>query len=91
MLTKNPFEGKKEINVVFLGGSITEGHAASEKSKCYAGLCAEWFKNTFSSQKVNYINVGVGGTGSGFGAVRMDRDVLANNPDMLFVEFAVKD
>ena len=91
MLTKNPFEGKKEINVVFLGGSITEGHCASEKSKCYAGLCAEWFKNKFSSQKVNYINVGVGGTGSGFGAVRMDRDVIANNPDMLFVEFAVND
>ena len=32
MLTKNPFEGKEEINVVFLGGSITEGYCASEKS-----------------------------------------------------------
>lgn len=91
MLTKNPFEGKKEINVVFLGGSITEGHAASEKSKCYAGLCAAWFEKQFAAQTVNYYNAGIGGTGSGFGAVRMDRDVLANNPDMLFVEFAVND
>ena len=91
MLTKNPFEGKNEINVVFLGGSITEGYRSSSPEKSYAGICSSWFKSYFSSQTVNCYNAGIGGTGSGFGAVRMDRDVLSHNPDMLFVEFAVND
>ena len=48
MLTKNPFEGKNEINVVFLGGSITEGYRSSSPEKSYAGICSSWFKSYFS-------------------------------------------
>ena len=91
MLTRNPFEGKNEINIVYLGGSITEGYKSSGVETCYVGLCSDWFKDKFPSITVNNHNMGVGGTGSNFGMVRMDRDVLSKNPDMLFVEFAVND
>lgn len=91
MLKNDPFEGKKEINIVFLGGSITEGACSSSPDTCYFGLCREWFKNAFPEQNVNCFNAGIGGTGSDFGMVRMDRDVMCHNPDMLFVEFAVND
>ena len=88
----NPFEGQKEINVVFLGGSITEGAFSSNPATTsYVGRCSNWLKNTFSDQTVNCYNVGIGGTGSDFGMVRMDRDVMSKNPDLVFVEFAVND
>jgi len=91
MLTKNPFEGKSEVNIVFLGGSITEGAHSSEKKYSYFGIVSEWLKEQFPEQNVNCHNAGIGGTGSNFGMVRMDKDVLCHKPDMLFVEFAVND
>jgi hypothetical protein len=48
-------------------------------------------KDTFAGQTVNCYNAGIGGTGSNFGMVRMDRDVMSKDPDMIFVEFAVND
>ena len=80
MLTKNPFEGKKEINIVFIGGSITEGASSSSPETSYFGLCKEWFTKQFKEQTVNCYNAGIGGTGSNFGMVRVDQDVISKNP-----------
>lgn len=88
----NPFCDKKEINVVFLGGSITEGAGASEKKNCYAERVGMWFKETYGKDAcVNYYNKGVGGTPSSYGLLRLSRDVISYNPDVVFVEFAVND
>lgn len=86
----NLFRDDKDINVVFLGGSITEGAGASEKSRCFANRTGEWLKTKFGD-RINYHNKGVGGTPSSYGLLRFDRDVAAYNPDMVFVEFAVND
>ena len=91
MLTKNPFEGKKEINIVFIGGSITEGAHSSSADTSYFGLCKKWFTEQFKDQTVFCHNAGIGGTGSNFGMVRVDQDVISKNPDMVFVEFAIND
>lgn len=85
------FENKKEINIVFLGGSITQGAGSSDKSKCFANMTGEWFKEKYGADRVNYYNKGVGGTPSFYGLLRLQRDVIAYNPDMVFVEFAVND
>lgn len=91
--TADPFEGKSEINVVYLGGSITQGAGAnmSAGEKCWADYVTDYLKEAFSDKKVNYHNVGVGGTDSLFGVYRLEEDVLRKNPDLVFVEFAVND
>ena len=91
-VNSDPFAGDNEINVVFLGGSITEGAGASNSANCYANLTGEWFKQTYGADKtVHYYNKGVGGTPSDYGLLRFSRDVVSYNPDVVFIEFAVND
>jgi hypothetical protein len=40
---------------------------------------------------VKYTNAGLSGTPSTLGILRLNRDVLADNPDVVFIEFAVND
>jgi lysophospholipase L1-like esterase len=40
---------------------------------------------------VSEINAAIGGTGSDLGVYRLQQDVLAHRPDLLFIEFAVND
>lgn len=83
---------KSEIsNVLFFGGSITQGAAASDYTKCYASLTAEWLKSIYGTDTIHYINKGVGGTDSIYGLLRLKRDVIAYEPDLIFIEFAVND
>ncbi len=90
-INDDPFKGDDEINVVFLGGSITYGESAVNKADAYAGLTAEWLKETYGEDKVNYYNAGKSGTPSTYGVMRLERDVLSYEPDLVFVEFAVND
>ncbi|MCR4902257.1 MAG: SGNH/GDSL hydrolase family protein [Butyrivibrio sp.] len=84
-------EEGEETTICFLGGSITQGSLSSTPQTCYAYRVYEWFKNNFPNGKINYVNAGVGGTTSVFGAARADRDVLSYEPDLVLVEFSVND
>lgn len=82
----------KNVNIVYIGGSITEGYKAMDLSKCYASLSAKSFKALFGQGTC--LNAGMAGTPSTLGMLRYDRDVtrrLKGNPDIVFVEFAVND
>ncbi|MBQ3156451.1 MAG: SGNH/GDSL hydrolase family protein [Clostridia bacterium] len=84
----------EDVSIVYLGGSITEGSAASpQKTKCYAYLSAQLFAEKFMADKsrLQYHNAGISGTPSLLGVTRCEKDVLAHNPDIVFVEFAVND
>ncbi|MBQ7792364.1 MAG: SGNH/GDSL hydrolase family protein, partial [Clostridia bacterium] len=88
----NIFGDKDEINIVYLGGSITEGVGASNsKQTSYRALVGKYFTETYPDMKVNNVHQGVGGTGSDYGLMRLQRDVISYNPDLVFVEFAVND
>ena len=54
-------------------------------------VTTNWFEETYPSAKINYVRAGIGATGSYIGVHRVDKDVLANNPDLVFVEFSVND
>ena len=84
-------EEGKPVTLCFLGGSITQGSLSSKPTTCYAYKVYEWFKETFKNADITYVNAGVGGTTSAFGAARCDRDVLSHNPDFVLVEFSVND
>ncbi|MDI9218334.1 SGNH/GDSL hydrolase family protein [Clostridium tertium] len=81
----------QDITVAFLGGSITQGCNATKQEDCYASRTYLWFKDTFSNININFINAGVGATGSIIGVHRVQKQVLDKNPDIIFIDFAVND
>ena len=81
----------EETTVAYIGGSITEG-AMGGPLGCYAYLSYEYFRDTYGNgDNVKYINAGFSGTSSTLGVLRAERDVLSQNADIVFVEFAVND
>lgn len=79
------------VTVGFLGGSITQGCQASGPEACYAHLVYEWWKEKFPEAQITYVNAGIGGTTSQFGAARAKDDLLGYRPDFVVVEFSVND
>ena len=90
-----PFQERAErgetLNMAFLGGSITQGSLASAGKNCYAYRVYEWWCRTYPKAKFNFINAGIGGTTSQFGAARVEEDVLKYEPDFVIIEFSVND
>ena len=79
------------VTVAVIGGSITQGAAASSFEKQYGSLVAQWWREHFPRSKISYINAGIGATGSNYGALRAQRDLLAHHPDFVVIEYAVND
>lgn len=80
----------EEVTVAYLGGSITQGSSAGD-DKCYARLTTNWLEEQFPDATINYVRAGIGATGSYIGVHRADRDVLAYDPDLVFIDFSVND
>ena len=80
-----------DVTVCFLGGSITQGSLSSTPETCYAYRTYDWIRGRFPEATVKYVNAGIGGTTSVFGAARAEKDVLAYDPDLVVVEFSVND
>jgi lysophospholipase L1-like esterase len=74
----------KPVTVVYFGGSITAMNG-------WRNNVDKWLKSKYPNNKIKMVNAGLGGTGSELGVFRMDKDVLAHKPDLIFVEFAVND
>ena len=81
------------VTVACIGGSITQGTGASSSNKSYEGLNIGWWAEAFpeAAYKLKEINAGIGATGSYIGVHRLSRDVLAEKPDVVIVEFSVND
>ena len=80
------FEQTKKGRVVFLGGSITQMKNGWTE---YVSLDLQ---KRFPETEFEFINAGIGSTGSTAGAFRLKRDVFGNGPvDLLFEEAAVND
>jgi lysophospholipase L1-like esterase len=79
------------VTVGVIGGSITQGAGASQPEKRYGDLVAAWWRKSFPKAKIEFVNAGIGATGSDYGALRVKRDLLSHHPDFVIVEFAVND
>lgn len=79
----NVMDPTKDIHVSFIGGSITQGERYSKP------FIEHWQKDRTGKITVN--NAGVGGTGSSYGVMRFEQDVLSYHPDIVFVEFTLND
>ena len=79
------------ITVATIGGSITQGTAASSTDSCYASRFFLWWQEKFPECEVNTVNAGIGGTDSYLGVHRADEQLLSYNPDVVIIEFSVND
>ncbi len=80
----------EEVTIAYLGGSITQGTGADNEN-CYAALTTKWIESQYPDAKVNYVNAGIGATGSYIGVHRCDAQVLSHDPDLVFIDFSVND
>ncbi len=88
--TYNCLTEKKQLTTAYIGGSITNG-TGGDGENSWRQLTTKWFKDNYTDAKITEINAGVGGTGSLWGLFRLEKDVLAHNPDLIFIEFGVND
>lgn len=78
----------EKIIVGVIGGSITQGAKATIPERRYANVLAQWWRDQFPKAEVTLVNAGIGATGSNFGAMRAQRDLLSKNPDFVVVEYS---
>lgn len=81
----------EDVTIGFIGGSITEGYNAGTQ-EIYAKRVYDFFSENYGTgENVHYVNAGLSGTPSSLGLLRSDRDLFAEQPDLIFIEFAVND
>jgi len=79
------------VTVAVIGGSITQGAKATTPEQRYGNLIAAWWRTTFPTATVTFVNAGIGATGSNYGALRARRDLLKHQPDFVVIEYGVND
>lgn len=91
-------EAGESVTIAVIGGSITQGTISNgssdrtvEHKQTYAEIFQAWWEETFPETEVTFINAGIGATDSYLGVHRVEKDVLAYDPDLVLVEFSVND
>ena len=96
-------QGVKIPTIAFLGDSVTQGcfelykkndsalEAFYDKNSSYHNYIAKIFTVLFPEAPINIINAGIGGDSAPEGLRRLERDVLAFNPDLTVVCFGLND
>ena len=83
---------KEPLSVVFFGGSLTWGANASDPNRTsYRGLMMEYLQGKYPGTPFRFHDAAIGGTGSDLGMFRLERDVLSQKPDLVFLDFTVND
>ncbi len=82
----------EKLNVVFFGASLTWGANASDPVETsYRAVMRDRFEQHYPASHFRFRDAAIGGPGSQLGAFRLDRDVLAHKPDIVFVDFTAND
>lgn len=81
----------EKITIGTIGGSITQGTAASTTDERYANRALQWWAKAFPKAQLDFVNAGIGATDSYIGVHRADADLLSKKPDVVIVEFSVND
>ena len=80
------------LTVVFFGASLTWGANATDQNDfSYRARVAARLSEKYPQARFRFHDAAIGGTGSQLGVFRLDRDVLARKPDLVFVDFTAND
>ena len=103
--TYNKLTQDKELNVVYFGGSLTAGYGCGvagdpngvtadgvkEDTHSWRGLSGKWLQQNFPNAAINLVNCAIGESGTYLGTYRVQNDIIAAQPDLLFIEYAIND
>ncbi|MEE1314140.1 MAG: GDSL-type esterase/lipase family protein [Faecalimonas sp.] len=82
----------KELNIVYLGGSVTAGYGSSNQdSYSWRALSGKWFKENFPDANITTVNAAIGESGTFLGTYRINEDLISQQPDLFFIEYAIND
>ncbi len=84
--TYTSLQSGKALNVLYLGGSATVGDENSWRERI-----GKWIVNTFPSANVKNLDVSYDGKGSYFGLYRLNKEMAAFKPDLVFIELSCDD
>lgn len=84
-------EGER-LNVVFFGASLTWGaNATDPQLTSYRAVVGNRLTEKYPKAHFRFFDAAIGGTGSQLGVFRLERDVLARKPDLVFLDFSAND
>ncbi len=85
-------KGGRPLSVVFFGGSLTWGaNARNPQVNSYRALMERFLEEKYPRTQFRFHDAAIGGTGSKLGMFRLQRDVLAYKPNLVFLEFTAND
>ena len=81
----------KKLKVVYMGGSVTNGYGASPISRCWKELSFSWLKTSFPDANITMVDPSTGESGTYLGTYLLQNNVIAQKPDLVFMEYAIND
>ena len=82
----------KKVKVAYFGGSVTAGFGSTNGSLySWRARSEQWFAAQFPDVQWDFLFSAIGANGTFLGTYRVQRDVIALEPDLLFIEYAIND
>ena len=81
--TASRIEARRPVTIVAMGSSSTQGVGASSPAMSYPSRLEQELADRFPGVDIRVINHGVGGQDVGEELIRLDRDVIAEHPDLV--------
>jgi lysophospholipase L1-like esterase len=81
--TASRIEARRRLTIVAMGSSSTQGVGASSRAMSYPSRLEQELADRFPGVDIRVINHGVGGQDVGEELIRLDRDVIAEHPDLV--------
>jgi lysophospholipase L1-like esterase len=78
---------QQQLTIGFLGGSITENRVPHN----WPEAIIRFFLSQNPGLQLTIQNAAIGATGSDFGLMRVDQDIITKRPHLVFIEYAVND
>ena len=93
MLSRDGLTEYGPINIVIFGDSISHGavNGYMDYENVYWNLLRQRLNKLHDYMPVNMINASIGGTTAKASLVRLDKQVLIHNPDLVIVCFGLND
>jgi len=82
---------QKPLIIVALGSSSTSGAGATSRAHSYPARLEKELRNAWPNNDVRVVNAGVGGQLARHMIARIDKDVLARNPQLVIWQTGVND
>ena len=81
--TASRIEARRRLTIVAMGSSSTQGVGASSPAMSYPSRLGQELADRFPGVDIRVINHGVSGQDVGEELIRLDRDVIAEHPDLV--------